>query len=356
MPASEPGSPSLDEILTRQRIGAAFGVLTGPNRGVTDNALCLSDTERNVIQPGPEPIPSSAGPLRPRSHRPVGPRRSRRPGCWSPPLQRDHRQSETPTKPRRRTLSRTGTGPMTRHTDTELPDGEHVLTVAAGVTAVACLLVWAAGQLAGRIWVGQWPPVSLLDSPLIVIHLITNPEDPGGAWQPAATELVPGPTAFYAVLVFLTLTAAFIVGYGWHLWQQNARKDDDGARWAKPRDLKPLLVRRPQPGRLTLGTVNGRLVATEAQHSVAVIGPAGTGKTTGFAIPALLEWDGPVLATSVKGDLLEDTITHRRTIGETWVFDPVGSTAEPSAGWSPLHASSRLAGCSPYGRLARINR
>ena len=228
---------------------------------------------------------------------------------------------------------------MTRHTDTELPDGEHVLTVAAGVTAVACLLVWAAGQLAGRIWVGQWPPVSLLDSPLIVIHLITNPEDPGGAWQPAATELVPGPTAFYAVLVFLTLTAAFIVGYGWHLWQQNARKDDDGARWAKPRDLKPLLVRRPQPGRLTLGTVNGRLVATEAQHSVAVIGPAGTGKTTGFAIPALLEWDGPVLATSVKGDLLEDTITHRRTIGETWVFDPVGSTAEPSAGWSPLHAS-----------------
>ena len=49
MPASEPG-PSLDEIVTRQRIGAAFGVLTGPNRGVTDDALCLSDTERNVIQ------------------------------------------------------------------------------------------------------------------------------------------------------------------------------------------------------------------------------------------------------------------------------------------------------------------
>ena len=64
------------------------------------------------------------------------------------------------------------------------------------------------------------------------------------------------------------------------------------------------------------------------------------GKTTGFAIPALLEWDGPVLATSVKGDLLEDTITHRRAIGETWVFDPVGSTAEPSAGWSPLHSST----------------
>src|SRR5690606_4854192 len=111
------------------------------------------------------------------------------------------------------------------------------------------------------------------------------------------------------------------------------------ARWAKPRDLKPLLVRRPQPGRLTLGTVGRRLVATEAQHSVAVIGPAGTGKTTGFAIPALLEWDGPVIATSVKGDLLEHTIDRRRTVGDTWVFDPVASTNEPSAGWSPLHTS-----------------
>ena len=50
MPASQPEPPSVDEILTRQRIGAAFGVLTDPNRGGSDDALCLSDAERNVIQ------------------------------------------------------------------------------------------------------------------------------------------------------------------------------------------------------------------------------------------------------------------------------------------------------------------
>ena len=173
---------------------------------------------------------------------------------------------------------------MTHQTDTELPDGEQVLTVAAGVAAVACVLVWAAGQLAGRIWAGQWPPGSLLDSPLIVMRLIAHPEDPGGAWPDSVARLIPGPAAYYGTLAFLTLTAAIIAGYGWRLWQRNNHpKDQDGARWAKPRDLKPLLVRRPQPGRLTLGTVNRRLVATEAQHSVAVIGPAGTGKTTGFA-------------------------------------------------------------------------
>ncbi|MEX2622975.1 MAG: type IV secretory system conjugative DNA transfer family protein, partial [Acidimicrobiia bacterium] len=65
-----------------------------------------------------------------------------------------------------------------------------------------------------------------------------------------------------------------------------------------------------------------------------------TGKTTGFAIPALLEWDGPAIATSVKGDLLEHTIDQRRNVGDTYVFDPVASTSEPSAGWSPLQASA----------------
>ena len=48
MPASKP--EPLDEILTRQRIGTAYGALTDPSRGVTDDALSLSETERKVIQ------------------------------------------------------------------------------------------------------------------------------------------------------------------------------------------------------------------------------------------------------------------------------------------------------------------
>ena len=45
-----------------------------------------------------------------------------------------------------------------------------------------------------------------------------------------------------------------------------------------------------------------------------VIGPVQTGKTTGFAIPAILEWQGPVVATSVKTDLLRDTLAARAAI------------------------------------------
>ena len=63
----------------------------------------------------------------------------------------------------------------------------------------------------------------------------------------------------------------------------------------------------PQPGRLILGRHGRRLIAAEDRASVVVVGPSTVSlKTTGFAIPALLEWEGPVVATSVKSDLLLD--------------------------------------------------
>ena len=204
------------------------------------------------------------------------------------------------------------TEPASQHT----PDGETILTIAAAVFVACCLAVWTAGQLAARIWAGVWLPVPLWESPGILWRLASDPAAPGDAWPPEAATFIPDPIAYYTVLAILSLIILTAVAAGWRWHHQHGTStDDNAARWAKPRDLKPLLVRRPQPGRLTLGTVDGRLVATEAQHSVAVIGPAGTGKTTGFAIPALLEWDGPVIATSVKGDLLEHTIAHRRTPG-----------------------------------------
>jgi type IV secretion system protein VirD4 len=84
--------------------------------------------------------------------------------------------------------------------------------------------------------------------------------------------------------------------------------------------------------------VNGRLVAAEPRQSVIVIGPTQTGKTTGFAIPAILEWQGPVLATSIKTDLLRETLASRSSVpnASTWVYDPTGSTGLPGAGWTPL--------------------
>jgi type IV secretion system protein VirD4 len=95
-------------------------------------------------------------------------------------------------------------------------------------------------------------------------------------------------------------------------------------------------VKAPTPGRLTLGTAYGRLVAAEHGQSVAVIGPTRSGKTSGLAVPAILEWDGPVIATSVKTDLVRDTLAWREKQGDVWIYDPTASTGLPSSTWSPL--------------------
>ncbi len=81
-------------------------------------------------------------------------------------------------------------------------------------------------------------------------------------------------------------------------------------------------------------------MAAERAQSVIVFGPTQSHKTSGLAVPALLEWKGPVVAASVKTDLIDRTIGLRSSWGEVLCFDPSGSTGLASASWSPL-ASSR---------------
>lgn len=110
-----------------------------------------------------------------------------------------------------------------------------------------------------------------------------------------------------------------------------------GARWASRRDLRHLRVKEPEPGRLTLGRHGRRLLAAEDRASVVVFGPSTVSlKTTGFAIPSVLEWDGPVVATSVKSDLLFRTIERRRVLGKTMIFDPTGVTGIETVKATPL--------------------
>jgi type IV secretion system protein VirD4 len=99
------------------------------------------------------------------------------------------------------------------------------------------------------------------------------------------------------------------------------------------------MIRAPETGRLILGVAQGRLVAAEAGHSLLVVGPTQSFKTTGLAVPALLEWRGPILAASVKGDLHRDTVTWRGAQGRVWIYDPTASTDGETAHWSPLTAA-----------------
>ena len=205
-----------------------------------------------------------------------------------------------------------------------------------GLVAVGALL-WLTGQLSGRIFGGAWPSVEPSEVGAVVVEYPNHVGDPAQAWPARARGLVPGPVAFYATFVALLLPA--LVAAVWLTARRGDRRAGArGARWARSRDLRPLRPHGRGLGRLTLGRINRRLVMAEPRESAIVIGPTQTGKTTGFAIPAILEWPGPVVATSVKTDLLRDTLTARssRRGAETWVYDPTGSTGLPGAGWTPL--------------------
>ena len=123
-----------------------------------------------------------------------------------------------------------------------------------------------------------------------------------------------------------------------------SRPDDDPARWATPRDARPLAVRGPTPGRLSLGVARRRLLAAERGHSVLVVGPTQSRKTSGFAVPAILEWAGPVVAASVKSDLVRNTMAWRRRCGRVSVYDPMAVTGLARASWSPLQAAATWEG------------
>jgi type IV secretion system protein VirD4 len=128
----------------------------------------------------------------------------------------------------------------------------------------------------------------------------------------------------------------------------------NGARWARQRELRALRSKDRRPGRvlqrmgrtrshggrLTLGYRGLRLLRAEARHALVVFGPPQSGKSAGLAIPALLEWDGPAVASSIKTDLLASTLRHRTAIGEALVYDPFGLAGVSAHTWSPLHAAT----------------
>ena len=211
------------------------------------------------------------------------------------------------------------------------------LATVAGFAAA----LWCTGELAGRIFGGAWPHVTAADMGQVIVRLSQAPGRPASAWPAGARPLLPGAVRFYAVLaVVVSPVLMASVGVIELRARRQAKGRPDSATWANSRDLTQLLVAGPETGRLMLGHADGRLIAGEPRQSVVVIGPTQTGKTTGFAIPAILEWDGPVVATSVKTDLLVDTLQRRRALGgHVWVYDPSGATGRRSASWTPLRSS-----------------
>jgi type IV secretion system protein VirD4 len=118
------------------------------------------------------------------------------------------------------------------------------------------------------------------------------------------------------------------------------------AHWARPADLRSLRGRPGHDGVLLLGKFGRRLLVSQPETSVLVIGPTRSGKTAGLVIPNLLDWDGPAIATSTKSELVDLTAGRRQSIGPVHVYDPTGEIGDGfrTVTWSPI------AGCKDLDR------
>ena len=125
---------------------------------------------------------------------------------------------------------------------------------------------------------------------------------------------------------------------------------------ARRREVKDLIVSASESRRLVLGRAHHRWLAAQADDHVVAIAPTGSGKTTSLVIPAVLRLSGPLVATSSKGDIVEDrahgtgTLAHRSTMGACHIFDPSGSTSWPCVPWSPLGRASTWQGALRVAR------
>jgi type IV secretion system protein VirD4 len=223
---------------------------------------------------------------------------------------------------------------------------EAVGALALAVMLGLSLVLAASAGLAGLLFGDGWAGGTLSEMPGVATRLPQHASDPRGAWPPAERGRLPSAPGFYAATVLVVSCVGVLAGGAVALWRGERRP---GARWASARSLRDLHVRRPETGRVVLGRHQRHLVAAERSQSVLVVAPSQSGKTTALAVPAILEWRGPVIALSVKTDLLRNTLALRSSLGRAAVFDPTGGTGlNLTSSWTPL------LGCRDWGRARRV--
>lgn len=229
-------------------------------------------------------------------------------------------------------------------------------------------VVWSGAALAAWTTGGDFAS-SFGEAVSAGTRLPSHLSDPALAWPAPVRSALPGPIAYWSLTAAVGLVVTVVLVGVFRLIRHRvgtaARRPlgvDARSRFATPRDLVPLLIRRPEAGRFVLGRVGRRLVATETppdrrkrrgrasdRGAVAMIGPSRSGKTTA-AVGGILDWQGPAVLSSVKADLLATTYTWRASQGEVLVYDPTRTTGMETASWTPLRESGSIIGAQRAAR------
>lgn len=231
-------------------------------------------------------------------------------------------------------------------------NNEPDMTVPLGIALMFLLgagfLMWTSAHVSSFLGDGTPLPTDQAVT-TSVIETIKAPSEPALAWADAS---IGHPAIFWTIFVLQLLLLLWLITKIFN----HFRKDDYGleerdrldaateARLATAKDLKPLIVDGFVPDRFSLGKLGRNHLAAENRRSkynpgpqhgsqrkqvgdrgpIMFVGPTRCGKTVGV-ISGILTWHGPMIAASIKDDLIRPTVANRRLLGETAVFDPTRS-------------------------------
>ena len=145
------------------------------------------------------------------------------------------------------------------------------------------------------------------------------------------------------VVLLVVLLAWMFRSGGGHSYDERAAWRDASQRWATRRRVRDLVVTDlPAVGRLWIGRFHNKIdLFAPLYHSLLVMAPSGSGKTSRLVVRNVLDFQGPSVVASVKADLYKLTHQARATLGTVNVFDLAGMMTSLAPGmhkvaWSPL--------------------
>ncbi len=251
---------------------------------------------------------------------------------------------------------------------------ELMVLVVGAVAAAAIGIVWAGASLA-LLLSGESARVPVSAAVDALGRLPSNLAEPASAWVEPIGSALPVPALYWTCTAVVAVSVAIVVALVVR-WVGRSRVGtskrrplgvDARPQFARRRELAPLLIDKPVPGRFVVARFGRSLVATEStptgrtsvrrnhrrgdRGALALVGPSRSGKTTA-AVSGILEWEGPAVLSSVKGDLLAVTHGWRSHLGSVRVYDPTASTVEQdaSATWSPLQQAGTVLGAQRAAR------
>ncbi|HEX4214861.1 MAG TPA: type IV secretory system conjugative DNA transfer family protein [Candidatus Dormibacteraeota bacterium] len=231
-------------------------------------------------------------------------------------------------------------------------------TVRELLACVGLLAVWFCSG--GILWlaatVAGGHPTGFLGWPVVAVQsFLGSDRHQFLPWHWVGAATIVNPATFWAIVGICVALLAIPAVLGLGMWRGSIpvpalrARLPQHATWGSLYNLANLIVSSPgQLGRLTLGWRGPSLLAAEPGASTLVFGPTQSGKTSGLCIPAILEWQGPVVAISIKRDLIDNTAGWRQRRGRTMVYDPVGATDLPSMRWTPI------TGCADFDAAWRM--